>query len=84
VSQPRTVYDEVREDPLKQRHDAAPVEMGAERWRRGRDAFEQYVVDERLSAEPSVARERAHLVRIAALAIAQIEALDRRTAEAKA
>jgi hypothetical protein len=75
----RTVYDEVRE--CAENVATNPTPWAVTHWRAHRDLSEQRIIDNRMSPEPVWKIERDSLVRIAALAIAQIEALDRRSAE---
>jgi hypothetical protein len=82
MTAPRTAYDEVREKRDEMRSDVGWNEkfMTAPQWRERRDGCEGAVIENRLGAHPMPGRERGSLILIAALAIAQIEALDRRSA----
>jgi hypothetical protein len=85
----RTVYDEVREAVLRRNNSREERQQERQRdvlrWRSFRDMHEDAILQLRLdrAEDRHPGFERTCLIQIAALAIAQIEALDRRAESAK-
>jgi hypothetical protein len=77
----RTVYDEVREVRAKESALGVTIraKWSAGQWRSMREVWENQAVESLLHYDDRITPHREALVMLAALAIAQIEALDRRS-----